>query len=79
MVPDQIRRYSASDIDAQRVKRVPDRWTETFAGREASHRGLAAHSIEAGGIAPSFTHARSTRHIPAQKKVAGTDADLLTK
>ena len=36
-------------------------WGATFAGHEAAHADLTAHSQEAGGIARSFIHARSQR------------------
>ncbi|MDA2895504.1 nucleoside triphosphate pyrophosphohydrolase [Mycolicibacterium sp. BiH015] len=58
-VPDAIRRYSAADVEAQRVQWIPDRWTATFKGREHAHADLRAHSAEAGGIARNFIHARA--------------------
>ncbi|ODQ94441.1 nucleoside triphosphate pyrophosphohydrolase [Mycolicibacterium holsaticum] len=58
-VPAQVRRYCSTDVDAQRVHWIPERWTDAFAGHEAAHADLSAHSQEAGGIARSFIHARS--------------------
>lgn len=58
-VPDPVRRYDKGDVEAHRVKWIPDRWIATFAGREAAHRALAEHSAEANGIARRFIHAQA--------------------
>ena len=60
-MPELIRRYRTSDVDAQRVKWIPERWGATSAGHEAAHADLTAHSQEAGGIARSSIHAQSQR------------------
>lgn len=58
-IPALIRQYTRADVDAQRVKWVPERWIGTFVGHENVHAVLAAHSQEAGGIARRFIHDRS--------------------
>ena len=58
-VPELIRRHHTADVDAQRIKWVPERWITAFSGREGLHGDLKAHSEEAGGIARSFIHARA--------------------
>lgn len=58
-VPAAIRRYTIGDVDAQRVRWIPDRWIAAFTGYEAAHSALIEHSTEADGIARSFIHSRS--------------------
>ncbi|OBI24095.1 hypothetical protein [Mycobacterium sp. E2497] len=55
-VPDRIRRYTVADVDAHRVRWVPERWTAAFQGHEAAHGKLAAHSEAERGIARRFIH-----------------------
>lgn len=55
-VPDRLRNYTVADVDAQRVKWVPERWTATFRGHETAHRDLKKHSEACGGIAREFIH-----------------------
>jgi predicted house-cleaning noncanonical NTP pyrophosphatase (MazG superfamily) len=60
-VPESIRQYGTSDVDAQRVKWRPEQWAATFAGHEGAHADLTAHSQAASGIARSFIHGQSER------------------
>jgi len=55
-VRDRIRRYTIADVDAQRIRWVPERWTGAFEGHEIAHGKLAAHSEAEGGIARQFIH-----------------------
>jgi predicted house-cleaning noncanonical NTP pyrophosphatase (MazG superfamily) len=55
-VPAAVREYTVADVEAQRVKWVPSRWAEAFAGHEAAYKALVDHSEKAGGIARSFIH-----------------------
>jgi hypothetical protein len=55
-VPDRLRKYTVADVDAHRVRWVPERWTAAFRGHEAVHANLAVHSEAAGGIARGFIH-----------------------
>ncbi len=59
-VPAKIREYTAADMEAQRVKWIPGRWKNAFAGHEAAYKALIEHSKEAGGIARSFVHAQAS-------------------
>jgi predicted house-cleaning noncanonical NTP pyrophosphatase (MazG superfamily) len=53
-VPEPIYRWRVSDVEAQRVNWIPDRWISTFNGHEEAHAELKAHSVKANGIARSF-------------------------
>lgn len=55
-VPAMVRRYTVDDVQAQRVKWVPDHWNDTFRGHKVAYKALKAHSESAGGIARSFVH-----------------------
>ena len=55
-VPQEICRHRDADVDAQRVRWIPERWNSTFAAHEAAHAALKAHSEASGGIARSFIH-----------------------
>lgn len=55
-VPDRLRRYTVVDVDAQRIRWIPERWTAAFEGHEVVHGKLAAHSEAEGGIARKFIH-----------------------
>jgi predicted house-cleaning noncanonical NTP pyrophosphatase (MazG superfamily) len=59
-VPAMIRKYTSADVETQRVKWIPSRWKNAFAGHEAAYKALIEHSDEAGGIARSFIHARAS-------------------
>jgi predicted house-cleaning noncanonical NTP pyrophosphatase (MazG superfamily) len=54
IVPALIRRWRVSDVKAQRVNWIPDRWISTFSGHEEAHAELMEHSIEEKGIARDF-------------------------
>lgn len=56
VVPDRIRRYTVADVDAQRIRWVPERWIPAFEGHQIAHGKLAAHSEAEGGIARRFIH-----------------------
>jgi len=58
-VPMAIRKYTIADVESQRVKWVPSRWADAFAGHEAAYKALIGHSEQAGGIARSFIHAQA--------------------
>ncbi|PRC43214.1 hypothetical protein C6A85_000000106485, partial [Mycobacterium sp. ITM-2017-0098] len=58
-VPAVVRHSRMADVEDQRVKWMPERWTATFDGHETAHARLKTHSQEAGGIARSFIHAQS--------------------
>jgi predicted house-cleaning noncanonical NTP pyrophosphatase (MazG superfamily) len=55
-VPEPIYRWRVSDVDAHRVKWIPDQWKSTFKYHEAAHADLQAHSEKEYGIARSFIH-----------------------
>jgi predicted house-cleaning noncanonical NTP pyrophosphatase (MazG superfamily) len=55
-VPEPIYRWHVSDVEAHRVRWIPDQWESTFKGHEAAHADLKAHSEAEGGIARSFIH-----------------------
>jgi predicted house-cleaning noncanonical NTP pyrophosphatase (MazG superfamily) len=59
-VPAKIREYTAADVEAQRVKWIPGRWKNVFAGHEAAYKALIDHSKAVGGIARSFVHAQAS-------------------
>lgn len=54
--PDRLRKYTAADVDAQRIRWIPSRWAAAFEGHEIAHEKLAGHSEAAGGIARKFIH-----------------------
>ena len=56
VVPERLRKYTVADVDAQRIRWVPQRWTAAFEGHEIAHGNLAAHSEVEGGIARTFIH-----------------------
>ena len=58
-VPERVRRFTVEDVEAQRIRWVPDRWTAAFAGYEDAHAELEAHSDDAGGIARYYIHAHA--------------------
>jgi hypothetical protein len=58
-VPEPVRKCSVEDVDAQRIKWVPERWTAAFAGHEKAHAELKAHAEQAGGIARKYIHAHA--------------------
>jgi predicted house-cleaning noncanonical NTP pyrophosphatase (MazG superfamily) len=55
-VPEPIYRWRVGDVEAHRVRWIPDQWESTFKGHEAAHADLRAHSEAEGGIARSFIH-----------------------
>ncbi len=55
-VPERIYRWRIRDLEAHRVKWIPDKWKSTFRGHEVAHADLLAHSEAEGGIARSFIH-----------------------
>jgi hypothetical protein len=63
-VPEPVRRYTVEDVDVQRTRWVPERWT-TFADARR-HAKLGAHSDEAGGS------------IGSLRRHAGSDASRCT-
>ncbi len=58
-VPSLVSRYKRADVDAQRVKWIPERWAAAFSGHEAAYEALVRHSQESGGIARSFIHSHA--------------------